>query len=83
LEKGRITIPSVATGIIRTIKQDMVNRKLGIMQMADLQAIDGKLRIASILIKTVPFAESTFRLKHSQSKLLEPERNPKSFQTWG
>ncbi|MBA7614152.1 hypothetical protein ES703_21414 [subsurface metagenome] len=40
-----LLFPSVATGIIRTIKQDMIARKLGAMPRADMQAIDSKLRV--------------------------------------
>ena len=36
--------PSVATGIIRTVKQDMIARKLGVMPGTDMKAIDSKLR---------------------------------------
>jgi mRNA interferase MazF len=39
-----LLFPSVATGIIRTIKQGMIARKLGAMSRVDMQAIDGKLR---------------------------------------
>ena len=41
-----LLFPSVATGIIRTIKQDMLNRKLGTMSRADMQVIDTNLRAA-------------------------------------
>ncbi len=40
-----LLLPSVATGIIRTIKQDMIARKLGAMPRVDMQAIDSKLRV--------------------------------------
>lgn len=36
--------PSLATGIIRTVKQGVIARKLGAMPRDDMQAIDGKLR---------------------------------------
>jgi len=39
-----LLFPSVATGIIRTVKQEMVNRKLGIMPVMDMKALDKKLR---------------------------------------
>ena len=35
--------PSVATGIIRTVNQGMVNRKLGTMPYPDMQAITSNL----------------------------------------
>mgnify|MGYP001580500194 CR=1 FL=1 len=41
-----LLFPSVATGIIRTIKQGMIARKLGAMPQVDMRAIDGKLRDA-------------------------------------
>lgn len=39
-----LLFPSVATGIIRTIKQAMIERRLGVMSSADMQAIREKLR---------------------------------------
>jgi len=39
-----LLFPSVATGIIRTIKQTMIERRLGVMPPADMQAIREKLR---------------------------------------
>ena len=39
-----LLFPSVATGILRTIKTTMIERKLGSMAKADLQAIDRELR---------------------------------------
>lgn len=42
-----LLFPSVATGIIRTIKQSMIARKLGVMSRVDMQAIDGKLQTVS------------------------------------
>jgi mRNA interferase MazF len=41
-----LLFPSVATSIIRTIKQDMINRRLGSLQMQDMGAIDSKLKLA-------------------------------------
>lgn len=41
-----LLFPSVATGIIRTIKQDMINRKLGSLATQDIVAIDDKLKQA-------------------------------------
>lgn len=41
-----LLFPSVATGIIRTVRQDMIARKLGAMPNGDMQAIDSKLRTA-------------------------------------
>lgn len=37
--------PSVATGIIRTIKQSIIGRKLGSMTISDMAAIDSRLRL--------------------------------------
>lgn len=39
-----LLFPSVATGIIRTIKQAMIERRLGRMPAADMQAIQEQLR---------------------------------------
>jgi len=41
-----LLFPSVATGIIRTIKQSMISRKLGTIFQADMEAIDDNLRAA-------------------------------------
>lgn len=41
-----LLFPSVATGIIRTIKQNMIIRKLGTMAETDMDKIDEQLRIA-------------------------------------
>jgi len=38
--------PSVVTGIIRTVKQEMISRKLGTATTTDLGAVKGKLREA-------------------------------------
>ncbi len=40
-----LLFPSVATGIIRTIKQGMIARKLGSMPASDMQVIDSKLKL--------------------------------------
>jgi len=48
-EGAGLLFPSVVTGIIRTIKQGMITRKLGIMLKADMEAIDGNLRLALAL----------------------------------
>ena len=39
-----LLFPSLATGIIRTIKHTMIDRKLGIMPKPDMEAIDRELR---------------------------------------
>ena len=39
-----LLFPSTATAIIRTIKQTMIERRLGTMPPADMQAIEQKLR---------------------------------------
>src|SRR6266404_5091233 len=36
--------PSIVTGIIRTIKHDMIARKLGALRPPELHAVDDKLR---------------------------------------
>jgi mRNA interferase MazF len=44
-EKAGLLFPSVSTGIIRSVKQEMVNRKIGVMPAMDMQAIDKKLQV--------------------------------------
>ena len=39
-----LLFPSLVTGIFRTIKQSMIDRKVGAMPKPDMQAIDAKLR---------------------------------------
>ncbi|MEW6033632.1 MAG: type II toxin-antitoxin system PemK/MazF family toxin, partial [Chloroflexota bacterium] len=41
-----LLFPSVATGIIRTIKQDMIARRLGALADDDLQALSRNLKLA-------------------------------------
>jgi len=43
-QEAGLLFPSVATGIIRTIQQAMIERRLGVMPPADMQAIREKLR---------------------------------------
>ncbi len=43
-QEAGLLFPSVATGIIRTIKQAMIERRLGAMPPVDMQAIREKLR---------------------------------------
>ena len=43
-QEAGLLFPSVATGIIRTIKQAMIERRLGTMPPADMQAIQEQLR---------------------------------------
>jgi len=44
-QEAGLLFPSVATGIIRTIKQGMIARQLGVMPKADMEAIDSGLRL--------------------------------------
>ncbi len=44
-----LLFPSVATGIIRTIKQGMIAQRLGVMPQLDMEAMDSKLRVALAL----------------------------------
>lgn len=44
-KEAGLLFPSVATGIIRTIKQDIIARKLGTMSEADMNVIDDKLHL--------------------------------------
>jgi mRNA interferase MazF len=43
-QEAGLLFPSVATGIIRTIKQTMIERRLGVMSPADMQVVQEKLR---------------------------------------
>jgi mRNA interferase MazF len=45
-EGAGLLFPSVATGIIRTIKQGMITKKLGKMTLPDMERIKGNLRDA-------------------------------------
>jgi len=41
-----LLFPSLVTGIVRTVKQTMIDRKLGSLAKADLQAVERELRRA-------------------------------------
>ncbi len=43
-QEAGLLFPSVATGIIRTVKQAMIERRLGKMPVADMQVIQDKMR---------------------------------------
>jgi mRNA interferase MazF len=45
-QEAGLLFPSVATGIVRTIKQGMIAKKLGIMPLSDMKRIEGNLRDA-------------------------------------
>jgi mRNA interferase MazF len=45
-QQAGLLYPSVATGIIRTIKQAMVARRLGSLPEGDLQAVSDNLRLS-------------------------------------
>jgi hypothetical protein len=45
-----LLFPSVATAVVRTIKQDMVNKKLGSLSIQDSSEADKKLKLALGLI---------------------------------
>jgi mRNA interferase MazF len=49
-QNAGLLFPSVATGIIRTIKQTMIIRRLGIISSSDMQAIEGRLKISLGLV---------------------------------
>ncbi len=42
--KAGLVSPSVVTGIVRTIKRDMIADRLGALPAAELTAVEGKLR---------------------------------------
>jgi mRNA interferase MazF len=48
-EGAGLLFPSVVTGILRTIKQGMIARKLGTMRLADMKGVEGNLRDALAL----------------------------------
>lgn len=48
-----LLFPSVATGIIRTIKQGMISRKLGSLVIKDMQEVDKKLQSSLGLVRRV------------------------------
>jgi mRNA interferase MazF len=48
-KEGGLPFPSVATGIIRTIKRTIIDRKLGSMPKPDLDAIARQLRLSLAL----------------------------------
>ncbi len=43
-QEAGLLLPSVATGIIRTIKQGMIARKLGTMPRSDMGGLENSLR---------------------------------------
>jgi mRNA interferase MazF len=49
-QNAGLLFPSVATSIIRTIKQNMIDKKLGSMPTQDMGAVDSKLRQAFGLV---------------------------------
>jgi hypothetical protein len=42
--EANLLYPSVVTGIVRTIKRDMITRRLGALAVADLKIVQSKLR---------------------------------------
>jgi len=53
-QEAGLLFPSVATGILRTIKQGMIAKKLGIMALPDMRRIEGNLRDALELKYGIP-----------------------------
>jgi mRNA interferase MazF len=47
--EARLLYPSVATGILRTVRQSMISRRLGSLVPADLAAVERNLRGALAL----------------------------------
>jgi mRNA interferase MazF len=45
-QSSGLPLPSTVTGIIRTIKQDMIIRKLGELPEAELVAVESQLRVS-------------------------------------
>lgn len=48
-EEAGLPLPSTVTGIIRTIKQDMIIRKLGALPREELSNVESQLRISLAL----------------------------------
>ena len=48
-EEAGLLYPSVATGIIRTVKQSMIERQLGVMPPTDTRAIQEQLKLVLAL----------------------------------
>jgi mRNA interferase MazF len=48
-KEAGLPLPSTVTGIIRTIKQDMIVRKLGTLPAAELANVESQLRISLAL----------------------------------
>jgi mRNA interferase MazF len=45
-KEAGLPLPSTVTGIIRTIKQDMIVRKLGALPPAELAGVESQLRVS-------------------------------------
>lgn len=45
-KEAGLLFPSVVTGILRTVKQSMIRRRLGALHAADAKAVDASLRVA-------------------------------------
>jgi len=48
-KEAGLPLPSTVTGIIRTIKQDMIIRKLGALSATELAIVDSQLRVSLAL----------------------------------
>jgi len=48
-QEAGLLFPSVATGILRTVKQGMIVRQLGRMSTDDLKAVDKQLKVVLAL----------------------------------
>ena len=44
-QEAGLLFPSVATGVIRTIKQSMITNTLGTLSHRDMEAVDQRLRL--------------------------------------
>lgn len=45
-QEAGLPLPSVVTGILRTVKRDMIDGRLGMLGEADLAAVEGNLRVS-------------------------------------
>ena len=48
-KEAGLPLPSTVTGIIRTIKQDMILRKIGTLSAAELAHVESQLRVSLAL----------------------------------
>jgi mRNA-degrading endonuclease toxin of MazEF toxin-antitoxin module len=50
-KEAGLPLPSTVTGIIRTIKQDMIIRKIGALPPEELANVEAELRVSLALVE--------------------------------